>query len=66
MKNSNFVEYLRACPIEVRQPVIDVVDSMDFIRLWFDQYELSYTAADLLSGAEMILKREDNLLNKEL
>ena len=65
MKDSTFEECLKKCRIEIRQSIIDVVDAMGFMRVWFDRYNIVYTANDLLRGAEMILLREENVINAE-
>ena len=54
--NSLFETALKATPEAVRQPLIDVADTMAMGRRWFEDSEVEYTAADLLKFAEMVLR----------
>jgi len=53
-----FNELLKDVPTEPRRAIIDVVDSMELVKLWFDERKISFTANDLLKGAELILDTE--------
>lgn len=61
-----FNEVLIDVPEIPRKAIINVVDSMEMIKLWFDEREISYTASDLLKGAEMVLQNEIKLETNNL
>lgn len=54
----HFEKMLRLCPDPgKRGQVIDVCDSLLFARQWFEAYGVPFTAADLVSTAELILQQ---------
>jgi hypothetical protein len=42
-------------------PMIEVADTLETCKLWFDAHEVPYTAVDLLAMANMVIKREREL-----
>ena len=40
-------------------PMIDVADTIETCKLWFDTHKVPYAAADLLVMARMVMKREE-------
>ncbi len=53
-----FEEFLPRCPALTRQALIDVCDTMEICRLWFESRGVRYTGGDLVQGAALVLKRE--------
>jgi hypothetical protein len=53
-----FETTLQQCPHEMRMALIDVCDTADMCRRWFEVNKVSYTAADLITMARMVLERE--------
>jgi hypothetical protein len=49
-----------------RMAVIDVADRMFLIKKWFEEYKISYTAADLVAAANLVLAREGRRGKREL
>ena len=54
------VKHMAATP-EARRfqgPVIDVADTMETCKAWFDSREVSYTGSDLIARTKLVLARE--------
>jgi hypothetical protein len=52
-----------------RRALTDVMEAAYLVKLWFDDYGVSYTAADLVAMTAMVLQREQDMrgsLVKEL
>ena len=52
-----------------RRALTDVMDAAYLVKLWFDDYGVSHTAADLVAMTAMVLQREQDMrgsLVKEL
>ena len=56
-------------PSNFRRALTDVTEAAYVVKLWFDDYDVSYTAADLVAMTAMVLQREQDMrgsLVKEL
>jgi hypothetical protein len=40
---------------------VDVTSTMGALKTWFDSNKVTYTAADLIAAANLVLKRERDL-----
>ena len=53
-----FEFWLRRCPYEMRMALIDVCDTAEMCRRWFEKEQVKYCAADLVAMASLVLNRE--------
>jgi hypothetical protein len=43
-----------------RGPIIDVADTMYVMKLWFETYQIAFTAADLVGATRLVLEQKKN------
>ena len=55
---NNFEVWLQRCPFTMRAALIDVADTADMCKRWFESNQVAYTAADLVAMTALVLKRE--------
>ena len=48
-------------PSNFRRALTDVTEAAYVVKLWFDDHDVSYTAADLVAMTAMVLEREQRL-----
>lgn len=41
--------------LKFKEPIINVLDTVETVKIWFDEYNIEYTASDLISTASLIL-----------
>ena len=49
---------IRNTPEPWKRALIDVCDTAEAVKLWFDDQEVSYTGADITEMTKLVLQRE--------
>lgn len=59
MTDNYFEMALPAVPQPMQQSLIDVCDTMTMARRWFEAQKMTFTAADVVAVAALVLEREE-------
>lgn len=54
----DFEKHLQACPEDMRNSLTYVADTCFMAGLWFKDHEVPFTAQDVLTFAQMVIKHE--------
>ena len=58
--DGNFDPRVVKLPYEWKSPIINVVDTMDIVKAYFDDEGITYTGADLVAAVALIFKEKKN------
>ena len=50
-----FETRLAQCPYPQRDALIQVTDTMELVKLWFEDRKIPYRGADIVSATELVL-----------